>query len=361
MVRSPLRVAAFAVGALAPGCSDTVTERVDPVIGGTFTYAHPEVGLLSVGCTATLVSPDVGITAAHCFGYRSRTTPGRWATFTVQHDEARQYRYTVEQYISYSSRLGRDDLALFRLDTSVPAAVARPASLAPVAPTTGATLTVYGYGCTARGYGSDFLKRRRSFLQGERTAALCPGDSGGPVLTADNGVLRVNSGYYYSGSDIFGEVPPSYDRLRAQVNTWTRGATDPGPGPEPRPDPPPAPRPDSPPAPPSDPCASRASACGGCTPIPGCGWCGATSRCISVDHYGRPLTACASGFALNPPDCADPSTDRCGIYAPFPEYTCRRAGTGFARCVPGGEPEFLVCPAGATCTPGSRVLWCYYR
>ncbi|HEX4934402.1 MAG TPA: hypothetical protein VFV33_14535, partial [Gemmatimonadaceae bacterium] len=69
--------------------------------------------------------------------------------------------------------------------------------------------------------------------------------------------------------------------------------------------------------------------------------------------------ACASGFALNPPDCPGTGGDRCGSYAPFPEYTCRRTTTGFARCVPGGEPEFLTCPSGFTCTPGSRTVMCY--
>jgi hypothetical protein len=105
--------------------------------------------------------------------------------------------------------------------------------------------------------------------------------------------------------------------------------------------------------------------CGDCTPIAGCGWCGASNSCVTVDRSGAPVAACAGGFALNPPDCAaggggggGGGGDSCGIYAPFPEFTCRRTTSGFARCRPGGMPEFLNCPAGFHCTPGSQELFC---
>lgn len=338
---------------LAVGCAFGAGEeqgRVDPVVGGVTTYAHPEIGKLSVGCTATLIAPQVGITAAHCFGYRSVTTPGAYGTFTLEHDDGRNYRYTIERYVSFSRQLGRDDIALFRLTTAVPAAVATPASLASEPPANNALLTVYGYGCTARGASSDWRKRRRSFRLGENVGALCPGDSGGPVLTETGAILLINSGYYYSGADIFGQVPPNYPRLTAQVAAWTASPS-PAPAPSPTPDPVPSPTP--------DPCASRASTCGACTPIAGCGWCGATNTCVAVDAGGNPLRGCASGFALNPPDCPGSGGDRCGAYAAFPEFTCRRGATGFARCRPGGEPEFLQCPSGTYCPPGSRTLWCY--
>jgi MYXO-CTERM domain-containing protein len=52
----------------------------------------------------------------------------------------------------------------------------------------------------------------------------------------------------------------------------------------------------------ADPC-SRFTACGGCTPYQGCGWCGATSRCQLGTETGPNAGACASGWAWTTADC----------------------------------------------------------
>lgn len=67
------------------------------------------------------------------------------------------------------------------------------------------------------------LKRRFDFPYGY-TKVLCPGDSGGPQMTANRGILGVNSAYNAeTGADIFANVPNSYSWLvywrdRLQLN-----------------------------------------------------------------------------------------------------------------------------------------------
>lgn len=359
----------------APSAEDGLGRSGDTVVGGTITTEHPEIGYIS-GCTATLVAPDIVITAAHCLSYGSRTSAGSYGSFTIERGGER-FRYTIQRYRSYGGTVGPDDIALIGLSSAVPASVATPAPMAASSPARGARVTIYGYGCTTRGGSSDWRKRRYQHGYGDSTARLCPGDSGGPTMTEGHEVLRINSGYWVdrTGYDIFGDVPRNHTRLMEQARAWSRGPVPEGPrdggapmgdagaggpmvdaggGSELE---------DAGVIVPDDWCTPLATTCGGCTPIAGCGWCGATGRCVEVDRSGAPIRGCSGSFALNPTDCSSGGPggggDTCGVYAPFPEYTCRRTHTGFARCRPGGSPEFLVCPRGYYCTPGSRTLMCY--
>ena len=194
----------------------------DKIRNGSVTTERPEVGRIG-GCTATLVAPDVAITAAHCLGYGTRTRPGQYRTLTLKKgNESR--RFTVNRYRSYSSKLGANDIALLGLSTAVPSDFAQPAPISARVPVDGTSLTVYGYGCTRIGRSSDGRKRKATYEQGERSYHLCPGDSGGPVFNDETGaVLRINSGYRLDRgkSDIYGIVPGLYDRLRAQISDWS--------------------------------------------------------------------------------------------------------------------------------------------
>lgn len=326
----------------------------ETVIAGSVSWAHPEIGAIS-GCTATLVAPEVVVTAAHCLSYRSTRSPGNYGAFTIYRSASERLSYRIELYVSFGTGLGRDDVALLRLAEPVPPEVATPARLAAAEPARGTRMSIWGFGCTSRGAGTDWQKRHYDFLEGSGTDNLCPGDSGGPVMTDDGQVVRINSGYYagYPGGDIFGEIPPNHARVSAKLREWSDwdpdagggggggdtlpdgGGGDPGP----------------------DPCAAYASTCGGCAPISGCGWCEGSGTCVSVDASGVAVTECGGEVILDASGCT--SGDTCGVYAPFPEYTCWQGGGGFVRCRPGAEPEYLLCPWGYACRPGSRELWCY--
>jgi len=105
----------------------------DAVIGGTTTYDRPEVGFIS-GCTASLVAPDMIITASHCLGYRSATSLGNYGTFTIRPASGASRTFSIVRYRSYATQLGQDDVTLMNLGEPVPAELARPLRLAAAEP-----------------------------------------------------------------------------------------------------------------------------------------------------------------------------------------------------------------------------------
>ena len=199
-------------------------EVLEKVRNGEVTTGRPEVGSIG-GCTATLVAPDVAITAAHCVGYRTRTSPGSYMSFRMKKDGVTR-RVSVNRYRSFSSSLGEYDIAILGLAEQVPADFAKPAPMARVQPPHGTSLTVYGYGCTQIGARGDGKKRKATYEQGENSYHLCPGDSGGPVFNDETGeVLRINSGYRVDRlrTDIYAQVPSLHADLKAQVEDWSAG------------------------------------------------------------------------------------------------------------------------------------------
>lgn len=56
-----------------------------------------------------------------------------------------------------------------------------------------------------------------------------------------------------------------------------------------------------------DPCASGSDSCGDCTPVDGCGWCQASSTCVTGTSGGPSEGTCASGWTWLPRDCAAPT------------------------------------------------------
>jgi hypothetical protein len=230
----PTALAAALVAALAAGCGGPEQELAEesapaaeaaldpatlesPLVGGTLTSARPEIGQFYrpnpagnwSACTATLIAPRYVLTAAHCLNTNNyqdtavRSYPdGRFDQFIMDGRAG----IPVDRIHSFSSRFEDKapsgysaDMALLRLATPVPAAVATPAAIDGWLPSGSSRSTRFGYGCTDRSTQLGAGAKRYYSFTGNTSNVLCPGDSGGPAVFGEiynNGAIwGVHSGY----------------------------------------------------------------------------------------------------------------------------------------------------------------------
>ncbi len=215
-------VALLGAGCVGGDLSQELSQsEEDGLLNGSVTSERPEIGRIS-GCTATLIAPNVAITAAHCVSYQTREQAGAYDNFTVDRANGRARSFVVERFRSFASEVGAQDIALLRLAQPVPPDVASPTTLATRPASRGEQVTIFGYGCTERRTESgSFTKRKFTFDFGP-SANLCPGDSGGPVVMGTTGPLvLINSGYWTNnGRDIFGEPTTFRQTLLDQIARW---------------------------------------------------------------------------------------------------------------------------------------------
>lgn len=224
-----------------------VDTSADAIVGGTETFARPEVGAFWHGnqlCTGTLIRPNVVLTAMHCTGLAvdqdvSAAAPAYHFVIkksaTERHDFKidRLHAVTTLADMDGSNRWRARDIALLRLTTDVPASVARPVGIATSWPLIGSTVSVFGYGCVSRTPGADGhrpgtgLKRTRDYywnlglaIGWNSTTSSCPGDSGGPLLDVErNAVVGTASGYG-GNDDFWGDVPANSAAVTAMASKW---------------------------------------------------------------------------------------------------------------------------------------------
>lgn len=178
------------------GCGHINTGCPSPVIPKNFgkqsiaTDEYPATGKLWLDggwCTATLIAPDVIVTAAHC-----ALDGADWGP-----EGSRKYHV-----IAWASMKARD--LAFGVLESVPENI-EPVRASERAPRPDETLVMVGYGCAdacVRPDGSITHNREGIRRKGEFSAAgwepvgyrsdvfsICPGDSGGPVYIKETGEM----------------------------------------------------------------------------------------------------------------------------------------------------------------------------
>ncbi|WP_437313014.1 FG-GAP-like repeat-containing protein [Sorangium sp. So ce385] len=209
----------------------------EAIIGGTVDH-RPELVDFLGGCTGTLIGPNWVLAAAHCWNHQEAVNDPlnrdtgflvRTSTDGVSWGTNGGGTFVVDRIFNFSSDtdLGAPDVALARLETSVPSSfISTFPTIATAMPTTGTTVTLWGKGCTNWNTGAGGGTMR--FFQGSfgSTQALCRGDSGGPArlgtASAGGAIWGVNSGL----GDVFGNVVQVRAQIQNIMTTWGTSTSD---------------------------------------------------------------------------------------------------------------------------------------
>jgi hypothetical protein len=215
---------------LVLGCADApdVPGRglADARTTGEYTTDRPEVGRIRTDggwCTATLIAPQVVLTAAHCGRYQTAAAPfpvvaGRTEPWVFR--TGREEELEIDRFVSFGNEVGSLDLAIAHLTRAIPTSSAVPANLATRDPAPGELLTFFGYGCTNP---DETSAPRRRFTYAAGTNVPCPGDDGGPSFLANGDLYSIASAHRpgLQGRDEYAYPSRIPAQIAATINSWT--------------------------------------------------------------------------------------------------------------------------------------------
>lgn len=211
------RIRDWSAGGVTTQIINEIHEPIDRVINGTPTNGFPEVGLLEIGsslCTATLITPEWVLTAAHCV---SGASPNQ-VKFKVNGGTYNGCLIFVHPNFKPFNILLGYDIALVRLATPVTGVT--PAAIQSSAPFVGQVVTIVGYGLGGTGDtggipGTQGIKRMGDVTIDQVDPLLvwwnfdtndesntCSGDSGGPQFNTDGAIVSITSGGFRAACDL---------------------------------------------------------------------------------------------------------------------------------------------------------------
>lgn len=186
-----MKRAILIVVVLASGCDVAAIDTV----GAVYRNGHQ-------WCTATLIAPQVALTAAHCITNEELSFAGERVVEAIAHPD-------------YLAGNLANDIGILRLEHPADLPVAELGTL----PTTGAALTAVGFRTQERvDYAYSVRKVTSAIVYMDAVdAGLCYGDSGGPSFNTDGQLVSVHS---RSGCESFAvdvAVAPHMNWIAAQA------------------------------------------------------------------------------------------------------------------------------------------------